>query len=267
MITTYQAAPDIDVLTTSFPIPGLGFVAINAFVLHGSEPILVDAGAGVMSDEFMTVLRTVIDPGKLEWLWLTHPDPDHTGAIGHLLRENQNVRVAATFLSAGILSLFAPLPMDRVYLINPGQQLHAGERTLVALRPPTFDNPATLAFFESRSKALFSSDCFGALLDAVPEKATELGEKELRSGQTRWATLDAPWLHAVDAGAFAKDLDRIRRLDPGLVLSSHLPAAPGTLLERMLSTLRAVPQADPFVGPDQAALLAMMAADSTSPDA
>ena len=44
MITTYQAAPGIDVLTTNFPVPGLGLVPINAFVLHGAEPVLVDTG-------------------------------------------------------------------------------------------------------------------------------------------------------------------------------------------------------------------------------
>ena len=36
MITTYKAASDIDVLTTNFPIPGLGQLAINSFVLQGA---------------------------------------------------------------------------------------------------------------------------------------------------------------------------------------------------------------------------------------
>ena len=66
MITTYKAAPDIDVLTSSFPIPGFGLVPINAFVLHGPEPVLVDTGAVVERDEFMTVLRSVIDPADLK---------------------------------------------------------------------------------------------------------------------------------------------------------------------------------------------------------
>ena len=34
MITTYKAAPDIDVLTSSFPVPGFGLIPINAFVLQ-----------------------------------------------------------------------------------------------------------------------------------------------------------------------------------------------------------------------------------------
>jgi flavorubredoxin len=258
-ITTNEVARDIDVLTTNFPIPGLGFVPINAFVLHGSEPILVDTGAGVTSEQFMSALRSVIDPGELAWIWLTHPDPDHTGALGQLLQDNPNLRVATTFLGVGMMSLFAPLPMDRVFLINPGQTLEAGKRTLHALRPPAFDNPSTLGFFESKSRALFTSDCFGALLDAVPEDAGDLSEDELRQGQTRWATIDTPWLHKVEGVTLAGDLDRIRNTEPTLVLSSHLPPASGAMLERMLSTLGNVGQAEPFVGPDQAALMAMMA--------
>jgi hypothetical protein len=55
MITTYQAVPDIDVLTSTAAIPGLGRVPIDAFVLRGPEPILVDTGAVVERDEFMTM--------------------------------------------------------------------------------------------------------------------------------------------------------------------------------------------------------------------
>ena len=45
MISSYKAAPDIEVLTSDFPIPGFGLVPINAFVIRGVEPILVDTGA------------------------------------------------------------------------------------------------------------------------------------------------------------------------------------------------------------------------------
>ena len=58
MITTYKAAPDIDVLTSTFAVPGFGLIPINAFVLHAAEPVLVDTGAVVESDEFMAALRT-----------------------------------------------------------------------------------------------------------------------------------------------------------------------------------------------------------------
>jgi flavorubredoxin len=259
MITTYKAATDIDVLTSSFPIPGFGLVPINAFVLHGPEPVLVDTGALIERDEFMTGLQSIVDPTDLKWIWLTHTDFDHIGALAQLLVENADLRVITTFLGVGILSLCAPLPMDRVHLLNPGQTMTVGDRALTAVKPPAYDNPSTTGLYDGKSGALFSSDCFGALLSGVPDNASDLSEEELRLGQVLWATVDSPWLHNVEPAAFAKDLNRIRDLEPTMVLSSHLPAAPGPMMDRMLASLEAVPEAQPFVGPDQAALQALLA--------
>jgi len=258
MITSYEAGSGIDVLTSTFPVPGFGVVPINAFVLHGPEPVLVDTGPVVEREEFMSALRSVIDPADLRWIWLTHTDFDHIGALLQLLAENPRLRILTTFLSVGIMSLSDPLPLDRVHLVNPGQKLTVGDRTLTAIRPPVFDNPATTGFHDDKSGALFSSDCFGALLPAAPENAAELSDQELREGQVFWATLDSPWLHKVDGAAFAQELNGIRDMDPSLVLSSHLPAAPGSMTARLLASLEAAPAAQPFVGPDQAALEAML---------
>ena len=73
-----------------------------------------------------------------------------------------------------------------------------------------------------------------------------------------WSTIDAPWLHKVDRTAFAGELDVIRRMAPSMILSSHLPIAPGHMTGRLCDALASVPDAPPFVGPNQAALEAMM---------
>jgi flavorubredoxin len=259
MISTYRPAADIDVLTSAFPIPGLGLVPINAFVLHGAEPVLVDTGAVVDVEEFMAALRSIIDPADLKWIWLTHTDFDHIGALHQLLAEHPQLKVITTFLGVGIMSLSAPLPMDRVHLLNPGQKITIGDRTLTAVRPPVFDNPCTTGFFDDRSGAFFSSDCFGALLQAVPDSAADLSDEDLRTGQSLWATIDSPWLHNIDRGALVTELDTIRKMDPTMVLSSHLPAAPSATKERLLASLAAAPTTQRFVGPDQAALEQMLA--------
>jgi hypothetical protein len=49
-----------------------------------------------------------------------------------------------------------------------------------------------------------------------------------------------------------------------MVLSSHLPAAPGHMVDRLLASLETVPEAQPFVGPDQAALQEMLAQMTTA---
>src|SRR5580658_10748625 len=179
MMRTYKAAPDVDVVTSTAAVAGFGNLAINAFVIHAAEPVLVDTGAVRESDDFMAALRTVIDPGDLRWIWLTHTDFDHIGSLHRLLEENERLRVITSFLGVGIMSLAAALPMDRVYLVNPGQTVDVGDRTLAALRPPAFDNPITTGLQDKRSGVLFSSDCFGALLDEVPEAAEDLSDAAL----------------------------------------------------------------------------------------
>ncbi len=259
MMHTYKASPDVDVVTSTAAISGFGNLAINAFVIHAAEPVLVDTGTVRESEDFMAALRTVIDPADLRWIWLTHTDFDHIGSLQRLLDENERLRVITSFLGVGIMSLAAPLPMDRVYLVNPGQTVDVGDRILTAVRPPAFDNPITTGLRDERSGIFFSSDCFGALLDKVPECAEDLSDQALRAGQVFWATVDSSWLHKVDRGVFASELDHIRALEPTMILSSHLPAARGSSIERLLDALAAVPDAPPFVGPDQAALEQMLA--------
>lgn len=258
MVESYKAAPDIEVLTSNYPVPGLGQVPINAFVIKGSEPLLVDTGAAVHSQEFMPALRSVIDPADLKWIWLTHTDFDHIGSLSQLLAENPKLRVITTFLGVGIMGLSAPLPLDRVYLLNSGEKITVGDRTLTAVRPPAFDNPSTTGFYDDKSGVFFSSDCFGALLSSPPQNAADLSDADLRDGQVFWATVDSPWLHKADQGVLAKELDGIRKMAPKMILSSHLPAAPGQMTERLLGSLAMVPTAQPFVGPNQAALEQML---------
>jgi flavorubredoxin len=255
---TYEAAPDIDVITSSFPVPGFGLIPVNAFVINGPEPILVDTGAVVESPDFMTSLRSVIDPAELRWIWLTHTDFDHIGSLHQLLRENSAIRLITTFRGVGIMSTSDPLPMDRLRLLNPGEKITIADRTLTAIVPPIFDNPSTTGFHDSKSGCFFSSDCFGALLQEVPENAADIPDQALREGQVLWATIDSPWVRHVDESSFGRELDGIRKMEPTMILSSHLPAARGNMTERLLGTLATAPGAEPFVGPDQPALEQML---------
>jgi glyoxylase-like metal-dependent hydrolase (beta-lactamase superfamily II) len=234
-------------------------VPVNAFVIRGEEPVLVDTGLHQDRGAFEHALGSIIDPADLRWIWLTHPDQDHVGSLRDMLDAAPRARLITTFLGVGIMSLFMELPLNRVYLLNPGEALDVGDRTLHCLRPPLFDNPSTTAFYDDRTGALFSSDCFGALLQAPAEDAAAIRTEERREGQIRWATIDAPWIHNVDPDRLATELEEIRALRPELVLSSHLPPAMG-LIDELVDTAARAPMAPRFLGPNQAALDAMLAA-------
>jgi hypothetical protein len=258
---TYRAHPDVSVLSDYLEVPGLGFLPVNAFVIHAAEPVVVDAGLGLPDRDFIAALSEVIDPADVRWIWLTHPDRDHTGGLFTLLNAAPRARVVTTFLGVGIMSCEHPLPMDRVYLLNPGQELDAGDRRLAGFRPPLFDNPATVGIFDSSTGICLSSDCFGAPLpsaDLASARSTAaVSAADLRAGQLLWATVDSPWVQNVDPARFAASFQPLRDFAPAAVLSTHLPPLAGDI-GAPVDTLLEVAGADPFTGPDQAALEAML---------
>jgi glyoxylase-like metal-dependent hydrolase (beta-lactamase superfamily II) len=257
----FRPHPDVSVLNDVIEVPGLGHLPVNAFVLHAQQPVVVDTGLSLADRDFATALGEVLDPADVRWIWLTHPDRDHTGGLFDLLAAAPHARVVTTFLGVGILSCERPLPLERVYLLNPGQALDVGDRRLIGFRPPLFDSPATVGFFDDRSGVCFSSDCFGAPLPSAQLAAAEdvraVAADDLRAAQLLWAGVDSPWVHGVDRDRFATSFAPLLEFDPSCVLSTHLPPAAG-LTGGLLDTALAAPDAAPFVGPDQAALEALL---------
>jgi len=254
----FQATVDIEVLPAHFPVPGAGFLPVNAFVIKAQEPVLVDTGMGIDSEEFMKALKSVIDPRDLKWVWLTHDDADHTGNLQRVLEAAPNARLAAYSLAVLRMSTAGPVAMDRVYWLNPGDSIRVGDRKLTAVRPPLFDNPTTIGLYDDKSEAFFSADCFGAIIPSPVRSINDLAEGDLAQGMAGWASLDNPWVHMVKSDEFSSSLDKIRRIDPKMIFSAHLPPATGKT-EQFLELLAQVPSATPSIAPNQQALEQMMA--------
>ena len=161
-----------------------------------------------------------------------------------------------TFLGVGIMSCEWVVPLDRVFLLNPGQTLDVGDRRLHAFRPPLFDNPSTTGFLDDRSGALFSSDCFGAPMPSL-ELATSADVRaageQVRDLQLLWASVDSPWVHEVDPARFRATVDPVRAMGASAVFSTHLPPVPEPD-DKLYETVLLAPETRPFVGPDQALL-------------
>ncbi len=258
----HKIGADVTVLSDYAEVPGIGFLPVNTFVLHAEQPLVVDTGLSTPDKDFVTELAEVIDPADVRWVWITHPDRDHTGGLWSLLEAAPNARLVTTFLGVGIMSTEWAVPLDRVYLLNPGQRLDLGDRTVTGYRPPLFDNPATVGLLDDKTGALFASDCFGGPMGsadlAMGGDVRAVSDEARRAAQLLWAAIDSPWVRNVDTRKFAATVDAFRGLDPSAILSTHLPPAVG-LNDAMFAVLDEAPDAPEFVGPDQQALEALLA--------
>ena len=261
---SYQVADETVVLADSIEVPGLGHLPVNAFLLRGAEPLLVDTGLPTSRAEFLDHLWSLCDPEDLRWVWLTHPDRDHTGSLLQILEAAPQARLVTTFLGLGILSIEHAIPPERAFLLNPGQSLDIGDRVLRAFRPPLYDSPATAGLIDQRTGACFSSDCFGGPMAtselAQSDDVAAVNPSDLVAAQRLWATVDSPWVADVDRGRYAASVRDLATSTAGLplVLSTHLPPARNRG-DQLLDVLANAPDQPPFVGPDQAALEALLA--------
>ncbi|MGR4068595.1 oxygen-binding di-iron domain-containing protein [Billgrantia sp. C5P2] len=228
MLTTRETGNDWCVLPAFLPLPGMGGLAVNAFLHKGQEPVLVDTGLAALGDAFLEALEAEIDLTDLRWIWLSHTDADHIGNLARILERAPRARVVTSFLGMGKMGLLG-LDVSRVQLLEPGARLTLGDRELVPLRPPYYDAPETLGFLDTRSRTLFAADSFGALLPQPAENVAEIEAQTLRAGMVTWSSIDAPWLATVDRAALGRSLHALERLAPTTVLSGHLPLAEGNL--------------------------------------
>src|SRR5881227_1804168 len=226
-----QRVGDVTALRDKAEIPGLGVLPINAFVLHAEQPMLIDTGMPVNRAEFLDALASVIDVADIRWIWLSHPDRDHMGSLFEVLDAAPKARLVTTFAAVGYLGTEYAVPLPRVFLLNPGQALDLGDRKLHAFRPPLFDSPMTVGFFDDKTGTCFSSDCFGAPMPnvdaALVDDIRDIADSELRAAQLLWAGADSPWVRNTDVDKFRATYDGLRRWAPPTVLSTHLPPAAG----------------------------------------
>ena len=266
MDSSYQPLPDVHVIPSHLEVPGVGVILANAFVLLSERPVLIDTGLAVDSEQFMATLESIVDPAELAWIWLTHDDTDHTGSLESVLKRAPRAKLAVHGLGAIRVSTWCPISLDRVHALQIGSMIDVGDRTLHAIRPPTFDNPTSIGIYDPSKKTLFAVDTFGAILPGVVENAADLTEPELVGGMTAWATFDSPWTQLVDRGRFGEVLDDVRKLGATNVLSAHLPAAIGQT-DALLKIIESVPDAEPFVPPDHEAFSAIAAQMGPPPGA
>ena len=226
---TVRVNDDVTVLNDYLEVPGLGFLPVNAFVLHAAQPVVIDTGLGLPDRNFLEQLgvgdstrQTSAGSGSPTRIGIT------PAACSSCSTSPPNARLITTFAAAGIMSTERPLPMDRLYFLNPGQSLDVGDRTLTAFRPPLFDNPATVGFFDDSSGSCFSSDCFGAPLssaeDASADDVRDIGADDLAGRQRLWASVDSPWVSTADPVKFSLTVDPLAEFGPEHHLQHPPPA-------------------------------------------
>jgi glyoxylase-like metal-dependent hydrolase (beta-lactamase superfamily II) len=226
MLAPHRLADDWTMLPAWAPLPGLGVLAVNSFLLKGPEPVLVDTGMACLADAYIAALEREIDPAEIAWIWISHADADHIGNLQRVLDRAPNARIVTPFLGMAKLGLMG-FDLGRVRALQPGADFDAGGRRLHPLRPLYYDAPETTGFYDGAADLLFTVDSFGAVLPAPVASVEDATREDLTRGMQLWSSIDAPWLAQTDRAAMARGLAAIEQRAPRHLISAHLPPLGG----------------------------------------
>ncbi|NLD51654.1 MAG: MBL fold metallo-hydrolase, partial [Clostridiales bacterium] len=134
----------------------------NAYVLKGSQKTaLIDASKDGFEKEFLRRVQEVTPLDKIDYLIVSHTEPDHAGIIPLLVEKNPNLELvgtnsAITFVTNIIKQSF------KSRAVKKGDTLDLGDRQLQFYPMPNLHWPDTLFTYDPVSGALFTCDFFGA---------------------------------------------------------------------------------------------------------
>ena len=223
MSLAYKVADETFVIPEALPVPGVGKLPINAMVIRGQQPMIVDTLAIVHRETFLKEAFALVDPADVQWLFLSHEDRDHSGAIVQVLERCPNARLITNYLGLGKLGEEFSIDPHRVYLLNDGDTLDLGDRKVTAVRPPLYDSSATRGLWDPKTGVYFGADCFGAVLEDVPQFVDEMPAKTYEDGYFWMNRANHIWFEHLQQSWIDQSAKQIASLDLKAVVSGHGP--------------------------------------------
>ena len=227
----FLVAEETFVIPDDLPVPGVGLLPVHAMVIRGEQPMLVDTLAIVHRASYLERAFALVDPEDVRWLFISHEDRDHTGSVMQVLDACPNATLVTNFLGLGKLGEEFSVPLDRVHLLNDGDVLDLGDRTVTALRPPLYDSSATRGLWDPKTGVYFAADCFGAVIDENVPFTDDLAAPDFEEGFFWMNRANHIWYHHIPTALIEEQAARIRALQPTTIVSGHGPTARTNPLE------------------------------------
>ncbi len=246
---------------------GGGVFAANSLVIRGTEPVVVDTGCSLVRDHWLATAFSVVDPGDVRWVFISHDDHDHIGNLTEVLDLCPNAILVGNWSMTARLMGDVELPLHRMRWLDHGEALDAGDRTLHLVRPPLFDSPATRGLYDPTTEVLWAVDTFGAMVQGAVLEAGDADPDLFEGTFDAMNTWNTPWLEWLDPVRFAAHVDATASLPLTAVASAHGPILRGGRIADAFLRTTALAARPVLPTPGQAMLDELLSAFDASAEA
>ncbi len=233
-----EIAPETFLIPNLFPAGDDLYVPVNAMVIRGAEPVIVDTGAPVHRDLWLDKVFSLVEPEDVRWIFLSHDDGDHTGGLLDVVERCPQATLVTNSFSVERLALEKPaLPLERMRWIDEGGTLDVGDRVLRLFKPPIFDGPTTRGLYDPTTAAMWIVDTFACLTPGTLD-VHEMPRDLLEEGMPAMNSLVSPWHQWLDPAAYRRHVDAVEGLGVLTVASAHGPVLTGDAVHEAFEIVR-----------------------------
>ena len=192
----------------------------NAYLIKGSQKTaLLDTVDPPKKHELLENLQE-IGIERIDYLISHHAEQDHSGTIPAVLEQFPMAQVVTNQKCRALLQEHLLIPDEKFKIINDGEKLSLGNKTLRFIFTPWVHWPETISTYLEEDKILFSCDFFGSHL-ATNNLFVDDESRVYRSAKRYYAEIMMPFRSNV-----RQNLEKVKNLAIEMIAPSHGPIYP-----------------------------------------
>ena len=133
----------------------------NSFIIRGEKTALVDTSHAKFRQLYRDALTGSIDPTEIDYLIISHTEPDHSGLVKDILELAPDITVVGAKVAIKFLEDLVHHPFDRLQVKN-GDTLDLGNgHVLEFVNAPNLHWPDTIFTYDRHTQVMYTCDAFG----------------------------------------------------------------------------------------------------------
>lgn len=150
----------IDLFESQYEVPN--GISYNSYVILDEKVALMDTVDSRATDEWLDNLDKALDGRSIDYLVVSHMEPDHAGNIKNLIDRYPEMKIVGNAKTFAMIPQFFDVDItDRSVAVKEGDTLSLGKHTLQFFMAPMVHWPEVMVAYEQSEKILFSADGFG----------------------------------------------------------------------------------------------------------